>query len=61
MGGRERGKRDTAQFIRPVSKMCSKVAEMMHLFRVKLSLEYPYNKMLRSAQEKFIYAISYLT
>ena len=33
-GGREGGKRDTAQFIRPVSKMYSKVANMMRLFRV---------------------------
>ena len=30
---REGGKRDTAQFIRTVSKMHPKVAEMMRLFR----------------------------
>ena len=48
-GGREGGKRDTAQFIRPVSKMYSKVAEMMRLFRVQLSLESPYNKICKSA------------
>ena len=47
--GREGGKRDTAQFIQPVSKMYSKVAQMMRLFRVQLSLESPYNKICKSA------------
>ena len=32
--GRERERMDAAQFIRPDSKMYSKVAEMMRLFRV---------------------------
>ena len=48
-GGRERERRDAAQFIRPVSKMYSKVAEMMRPFRVQLSLESPYNKISKSA------------
>ena len=48
-GGRERERWDTAQFIRPVSKMHSKVAEMMRLFRVQLSLQSPYNKIVKSA------------
>ena len=42
-------KRDAAQFMRPVAKMYSKVAEIIRLFRVQLSLGSPYNKILRSA------------
>ena len=44
--GRETGRerRDAAQFIRPDSKMYSKVAAMMRLFRVQLSLDSPYLK-----------------
>ena len=43
--GREREKRDAAQFMRPDSKMYSKFAEMMRLFRVALSLDSPYSKI----------------
>ena len=49
----ERGKReerermDAAQLIRPDSKMYSKVAEMMRLFSVQLSLESPYSKIFK--------------
>ena len=46
---REGERRDAAQFIRPVSKIYSKVAEIMRLFRMQLSLESPYNKIFRSA------------
>ena len=42
----EGGKRDTAQFIRPISKMYSKVAEMMRLLRTQFSLQSPYKKMV---------------
>ena len=47
--GREGERRDTAQFIRPNSKMNSKVAEMMRLFGVQLSLESPYGKIFKRA------------
>ena len=47
--GREGERRDTAQFIRPDSKMYSKVAEMMRLFRVQLSLESPYTRIFKRA------------
>ena len=45
--GRERERGDAAQFIRPDSKMYSKVSEMMRLFRVQLSLESPYSRILK--------------
>ena len=47
-GGGER--KDAAQFIRPDSKMYSKVAEMMRLFRVQLSPESPYNKISKRSK-----------
>ena len=46
---REREGGDAAEFIRPYSKMYSKVAEMMRLFRVQLSLESPYSKIFKRA------------
>ena len=48
--GRERERMDAAQFIRPNTKMYSKVAEMMRLFRVQLSLESPYGRIFKRAR-----------
>ena len=47
--GREREGMDAAQFIRPDSKMYSKVAEMMRLFRVQPSVESPYSRIFERA------------
>ena len=47
--GRERKRRDAAQFNRPDSKMYSKVAEMMRIFTVQLSLESLYHKIFKRA------------
>ena len=47
--GRERERMDAAQFIRPDSKMYSKVVEMMRLFWVQLRLESPYSKIFKRA------------
>ena len=48
--GRERERMDAAQFIRPDPKVYSKVAEMMRLFGVQLSLESPYSKIFKRAR-----------
>ena len=47
--GRERERGDATQLIRPDSKMYPKVAEMMRLFGVQLSLESPYTKIFKRA------------
>ena len=47
--GKEKERMDAAQLIRPDSKMYSKVAEMMRLFSVQLSLESPYSRIFKRA------------